>query len=143
MIALAPGAADNGLASMLAEMLRQSLEDKPHKRRDFEALRARIAIVAEDAGVSLTLHFQRGLLTVYDGIVGLPDVTVRGASDDILNLSLLELRRIPLLGWVPDPRGETMRKIVSAYREGRLQSLGPLAHAPWMLRLLRVMSVQG
>ena len=37
-IELAPGAEDNGLASMLADLVRQNLEAKPHKVPDFEAL---------------------------------------------------------------------------------------------------------
>ena len=80
-IALAPGAEENGLASMLAELVRQNLDAKPHKLKDFYALRGSYAIVADDADVALTLRFAFGHLTVHDGIVSVPDVTIRATSD--------------------------------------------------------------
>src|SRR4029077_5554385 len=101
-IELAPGAENNGLAGMLCALILQNLNDKPKKRDDFAKLRGRIAIVAEDAAVSLTLVFEGNMLTIYDGIVGVPDVTVRADSDDIVQLSLVELT--PFLG-LPNPRG--------------------------------------
>ena len=60
---LAPGAEENGLATMLADLVRQNLQAKPHKRADFNALDGTVAIVADDADVSLTLRFARGKAT--------------------------------------------------------------------------------
>ena len=37
-IELAPGAEGNAFASMLGDLVRQNLESKPHKKKDFEAL---------------------------------------------------------------------------------------------------------
>ena len=101
-IKFAPGAEDNGLATMVAGLIEQNLADRPDKRADFERLAGRVAIVAEDAGVALTLEFARGTLTVHDGVAGVPDVSVRANSDDVINLSLVEL--LPRFG-LPDPRG--------------------------------------
>jgi hypothetical protein len=138
VIELAPGASENGLATMLAELVSQNLADKPHKRADFARLEGRVAIVAEDAGVALTLEFSRGRLVVHDGIVGIPDVTVRAPSDDVMAMSLVELTPRRAL---PDPRGETMRKVWEGMRSERIRVHGALLHAPLMLRLTRVMSV--
>src|SRR5947207_2964305 len=98
IIDLAPGAEDNGLATMLADLVRQNIQAKPHKRADFDALDGTIAIVADDAEVALTLRFSSssarggaGKVTIYDGIVGIPDVTIRGTSDTILALSNMPL----------------------------------------------------
>src|SRR5580692_5486667 len=92
VIELAPGAEDNGLASMLADLVRQNLEAKPHKVADFEGCDGTVAIVAEDADVCLTLRFApRGTLTIHDGIVGIPDITIRATSDMILALSNMPL----------------------------------------------------
>ena len=77
-------------------------------------------------------------LTADDGIVGIPDITVRADSEDILNLSLMELT--PRMR-VPDPRGETNRKVLRATREGRIHTYGALTNLPLALRLTRVMSV--
>ena len=91
---LAPGAEENGLAIMLGDLVRQNLEAKPNKMADFDALEGRVSIVADDADVALTLVFERraaGSLTIHDGIVGIPDVTIRGPSEAILALSNMPL----------------------------------------------------
>jgi hypothetical protein len=145
-IELAPGAENNGFATMLADLVRQNLEAKPHKRGDFDALSGTIAIVADDAEVALTLAFDRGRLIVHDGILNVPDVTIRGTADVIMAMS-----NVPLTKWLalpfPDPRNKTeiatMREIGAAMRAGTFHTYGLLTHLRTMLRLTRVMSVNG
>ena len=137
-IELAPGAEENGLASMLSSLILQNLNDKPEKRADFAKLRGRIAIVAEDAGVSLTLVFEGNMLTVHDGIVGVPDVTVRANSDDIVQLSLVEI--LPRLG-LPNPRGAAMRQVLQKSKRGDIRVFGAFLHFPLVVRLTRLMSI--
>lgn len=155
-IELAPGAEENGLAMMLAGLLRQNLEAKPHKMADFDALgrtpRA-VSIVAEDADVALTLRFDQGgagggsaRLTIHDGIVGIPDVTIRGTSDTILALSNMPLATrfgLPL----PHPRDvegkKTVRSVMDAMKRGELHIYGMALNLPLLMRLTRVMSVNG
>jgi hypothetical protein len=145
-IVLAPRAEDNGLASMLADLVRQNLEAKPHKEGDFLALTGSFAIVADDADVALTLRFDHGRLTIHDGIVGIPDVTIRGGSDTIMALSNMPL--VTRLGLpIPDPRDKegvrVAKSIVDAMRKGTFHIYGMLFHMPMMMRLTRVMSVNG
>lgn len=142
-IELAPGADENGLASMLTELIRQNIADKPRKQRDFEALRGAVAIIADDAGVALTLKFDRGRLVVHDGIVGIPDVTLRAQSDVIMNLSLVELVRAPGLGMVPDLRGKVLRDVARAFAQKKARVYGMAAHFPTLLHLTRLVSVNG
>lgn len=137
-IRFAAGAEDNGLASMVAGLIEQNLADRPDKQADFARLAGRVAIVAEDAGVALTLEFANGTLTVHDGIAGVPDVSVRASSDDVVNLSLVEL--LPRVG-LPDPRGRHTRQVFEGSRDGRIRVYGALTRLPFMLRLTRVMSV--
>lgn len=137
-IELGPGAGENGFAVMLSELLRQNLADHPEKMRDFDRLLGRVAIVVEDARVSVTLHFQSGRLMVHGGIVGIPDVTIRANSDDVMQMSLVEL--VPRLG-LPDLRKENARAMIRAQREGRVKMYGALVNLPLVLRLTRVMSV--
>src|SRR5579883_1610654 len=122
-IELAPGAEENGLAMMLADLVRQNLDAKPHKKGDFDALRGSVSIVADDADVALTLRFERGgRLTIHDGIVGIPDVTIRGPSEAVLALSNMPLAT-PLGLPIPDPRDrealKTVRTIMGAMRAGK------------------------
>jgi hypothetical protein len=137
-VELGPGAENNGLANMVAGLILQNLQDRPEKREDFARLRGRICIVAEDAGVAMTLVFAGNMLTVHDGIFGIPDVTVRAHSDDIVQMSLLELT--PRLA-LPDPRGAALREIFKKSRSGQVRVFGALLHIPMMLRLTRLMSV--
>jgi hypothetical protein len=146
-IELAPGAEENGLASMLSDLVRQNLEAKPHKVPDFEALDGRVAIVAEDADVCLTLRFESGgHLTIHDGIVGIPDVAIRGTSDMIMAMSNMPLTR-PLGLPFPDPRDKAQvavsQSVMAAMRAGELKMYGALFHLGIVVRLTRVMSVNG
>jgi hypothetical protein len=149
IITLAPGAENNGFATMLAELVRQNLDAKPHKVADFDAIQGSIAIVAEDAEVALTLVFDRGSLVVHDGIEGVPDVTVRGTSDIIMAMSNIPLRRFFPLPPLPIPaRGDkqgvaTLKEIGAAMRGGAFHAYGMPFHVPMMVHLTRVMSVNG
>lgn len=137
-IELAPDAVDNGLANMLSELLRQNLVDRPEKRRDFEKLVGRVAIVAEDVGVSLTMRFSGGHVVVHDGIVGIPDVTVRADGDAIMQMSLVELDgRFRL----PDPRREGTKALFAMQSKGRVHTYGTLMNIPLLIRLTRLMSI--
>ncbi len=144
---LAPGAGENGLATMLGTLVRQNLESSPCKRRDFDALDGTVAIVADDIDVALTMRFEGGgNLAIHDGIVGIPDVTIRGPSEAILALSNMPLAtRLGLP--IPHPRdregAEALRTVVAAMRSGRLHVYGMLLHLPLVMKLTRVMSVNG
>ena len=151
-IDLAPGAEDNGLAAMLADLVRQNLEAKPHKLADFDALDGTVAIVADDADVCLTMRFVRGgagrggSLTIHDGIVGVPDVAIRGTSDMIITLSNMPLST-PLGLPLPDPRDKeavaTARTVMDAMRKKEFEMHGALFHPGLVMRLTRVMSING
>jgi hypothetical protein len=146
-VELAPGAEDNGLAIMLCDLVRQNLEAKPHKLGDFIALGGSVAIVADDADVVLTLRFEKGgKLRVYDGIVGIPDVTIRGPSDAILALSNMPLAtRLGLP--IPNPNDpqavKTVRELFGLMRAGKLHVYGMALHLPMVMKLTRVMSING
>lgn len=145
-VELAPGTDENGLALMLADLVQQNLEAKPHKKKDFSALNGNVAIVADDADVALTLRFERGKLTIFNGIVGIPDITIRGQSDTILALSNMPLST-PLALPLPDPRDKegvaTVKSLLTAMRSGQLHIYGLLFHTPLLLRLTRIMSING
>lgn len=137
-VVLAPGADENGLAAMIRALLEQNLDDHPEKVADFERMRGRIAIVAEDAGTACTLVFGGGRLEIHAGIEGVPDIAVRADGDDVVGLSQLELTKRFAL---PDPRGPHAKKVLARSRTGHIKVLGALAHPMLLLRLTRVMSI--
>ena len=147
MISLAPGAENNAFATMLADLVRQNLESKPHKMKHFHALArggATIALVADDAEVALTLEFRDGRLVLHDGIRGFLDVAVPGSADAIMALSNVPLTR-PLALPIPTDRPalEVLREMVRATRTGELVVHGMLGNLRVLSRLTRVMSVNG
>lgn len=147
-IALAPGAEANAFASMLADLVRQNLESKPHKKKDFARLASgrglTVALVADDADVSLTLEFKDGHLVVHDGIKGIPDVAVRGSADAIMTMSNVPLTR-PFALPIPTDRSslDVIRSMARATRTGELKIFGTFGNLGSLSRLTRVMSVNG
>ncbi|HXX66095.1 MAG TPA: SCP2 sterol-binding domain-containing protein [Polyangiaceae bacterium] len=147
LVRLAPGADQNGLANMLADLLRQNMQAKPRKQADFATLDGTVAIVAEDADVALTLRFERGeRLTIHDGIVGIPDVTIRGSADVIIALSNMPMATALGLP-IPNPRDResvgAVRTVLSAVGRKKLHLYGLAFHLPLVLKLGRLMSVNG
>ncbi len=150
-IALAPGAENNAFATMLADLVRQNLESKPHKRKDFDALRGTVALVADDADIALTLEFGGaeggtggGALVLHDGIKGVPDVTVRGSAESIMGLSNVPLTRLLALPLPTDRAAlDVVRSMIRASVTGELRIHGLLGHIGLMSKLTRVMSVNG
>ncbi|MBS2015147.1 MAG: hypothetical protein JST00_19810 [Deltaproteobacteria bacterium] len=151
MISLGPGAENNAFATMLADLVRQNLESKPHKKKDFTKLgranRGRgvsIALVADDADVALTLEFRDGRLVLHDGIKGVPDVAVRGSSDAIMTMSNIPLTR-PLGLPIPFDRGglDVLKDMARMTRTKEVQVFGMLGNFGVLSALTRVMSVNG
>jgi hypothetical protein len=146
-IQLAPGAEDNGFATMLATLVRQNLQAKPHKMEDFDAIRGSVSIVADDVDVALTLRFEGGgKLTIHDGVVGIPEVTIRGPSEAIFALSNLPLATrlgLPIPGVRDREAIRSMKTVADAMRRGTLHVYGMAFHVPLVLKLTRVMSVNG
>jgi hypothetical protein len=138
-IELAPGAEDNGFAGMLAELVRQNLDDHPEKKPTFLRMRGRVAMVVEDLGLAVTLVFDGGRLTVHDAIHGIPDATIRTSSDYAMKMSLMELDARTGL---PDLRGEVAREVFAASQSGAIRVFGLLTSLLLLARLTRVMSVQ-
>jgi hypothetical protein len=145
-IQLAPGTEANGMALMIADLVRQNLEQKPHKCADFESLTGTVSIVAEDAEVSMTIRFDRGHAIIHDGIVGVPDVTIRGDSECVLTLSNLPIHpyfNVPLVSPNDRQGWADLRGMISSLLGRKLRIQGAVLHLPLMLRLARVMSVNG
>ena len=149
MIDLDPRAEDNGLALMLKGLLDENIAASASKLRDFGAINTRFAVVAPDAEVTVTLWFESGTCTIYDGLREGVEVVITADSGKIPELSLLQMRYgIP---WLLDDAGKSfVRALLS--REIKIAGLvdlpipRPLSTARRaidLLRLTRVLSVNG
>ncbi len=92
VVDLAPGAEHEPLALTLAEAVEQAVRSSS-RRKDFEQLRGTVGLVIDDSASALTLRYDFGRLTIHEGLVGVPTVTVRGTRDNIQALTRLPLVR--------------------------------------------------
>jgi hypothetical protein len=141
VVDLAPGAEDNPLAEMLAGVVRSNVQHE-RQRREFDRLRGSVAVVADDAGTALTLRFDFGRLTVHDGLVGVPDVTIRGNIEDFETLTRLPFGSrfgVPLPARDDGDGKQALRTVFLRLRGRKLKIYGLVFHAPLVLRLLRVL----
>lgn len=145
IIDLAPGAEDNLLAVELVEQVRRNVAGSIKKNHDFRTLRGSVLVVAQDTQSVLTMRFDHGRLTVHEGAVGIPSVTLCG--DELVLRSLTRLR---VSSWLRFPRvfrhtdsadnGTTLWDLARAMAEQRLTVYGLFTHPRLVLCLLRVIS---
>jgi hypothetical protein len=142
VIDLAPGAEAQPLARELFELVRSNVTRDSKKREAFERLRGAVAIVADDFGTALTLRFDFGRLVVHEGLIGVPDVTIRGSTKLLGSLGDLRSRTFPGLAAGILREGVTRATFDDAILEdaGELKIYGLVAHPVFVHRLLRVLS---
>ncbi len=92
---LAAGAENNGLANMLKTLAEQNLDERARLSDRVRGLSGRVTIIADDADVSTTLEFRTqgssSTVTFHDGIVGIPDLTIRGGFEPVSEMSRMEM----------------------------------------------------
>lgn len=138
-VRFATGAEDNGLACMLAELLRENLRNNPTKKVDLRVLGLlgrRIGIVARDAEVSLTLEFDRQGVLLHDGVLPGSDLVLSTDAEKITSLSLLDVRY-----GLPVFHDENGRKVLADLLTGALKIDGLLRRPLSLTLLTRLMSV--
>jgi len=134
-IELAPGAEVAPLTGVMADLLGGNLEEKPHRMKDFNALRANVGINATDAESQVTLAFQGGKLVVHNGLRD-PDLVISATVDTLLGITNLKIKfGMP---WYFDAVGlDTVKKLL----KGDLKIKGMFFHPLVLTRLTKVMSV--
>ena len=146
LVTLDAMAADNGLALMLQGLLAESIAADEGKRRAFESMSSTLAIVAPDADVTVTLVFEGGRCTIYDGMRHEPALVITADSGKIPEMSLLKIRYG--LPWLLDENGQSfVRSLLK--REIRIDGLMKIPPTPLktaraaldLVRLTRILSV--
>jgi hypothetical protein len=143
IVDLAPGAEDNPLAARLGQLIRNNLARHPERLADFRALRGSVQVVAQDTGVSLTLRFDHGRLTLHDGTIGIPMVTFCGDQAALMRLPEVAFHRragFPVLGVLHRRAGAPLRALSALVARGELKIYGLAAHPRLVLTLLRLVS---
>jgi len=143
IIDLAPGAEDNPVAVELAAVIRKNVRESPKKQADFRYLRGSVLMVAQDRGEALTLRFDLGRLTIHDGAVGIPSLTLCGDLEALRRLADLPLTpwlRLPGTGLFSREGQGTFRHLLGQYFQGNLKVYGLAAHPRTFVFLLRILS---
>jgi hypothetical protein len=141
-IDLAPGAESNRVASVMAARIEQTIL-VPSRLEDFRSMRGAVLLVAQDSGIATTLRFDHGRLTVHDGWVGIPTITLCADESALLALCDMSIgaRRGQLLPDFDDARGtgvlvDTARR----FARSELKVYGLLRHPRLTLRFLRLLA---
>ncbi|MEW6554514.1 MAG: SCP2 sterol-binding domain-containing protein [Actinomycetota bacterium] len=134
-VKLAPGAEEVAMAGMIAEMIKANLE-KPEKLKDFNRLKSRVHILAEDAETEMTMVFDKGSLTVYGGKEGKPDLSIVTDAASLLDMANLQIKfGMP---WYFD---ETGMGVVKKLLKRELKIKGMFTHLIALTLLSKIMSL--
>jgi len=131
-----PDPEPNGLASMLGGLIEGNLEAHPNR----EALLAKPAtysITAPDVDVSVSIRLAPGAVTVRNGVVGTPQISIRTNSDNLMGMS-----SVPLKFGLPDSMTKEGREVNKKLFKGELKVKGMWTHLGALARLNRLLSVR-
>ncbi len=135
-IILEKGAEEVGLAVMVADLIRQNIEAKPAKKKYLGKLNKKVSINASDAGVSITLKFGRGKLTISGKEE--EDAHVRITTDSQTILDLSQIKIICGIPWFFDSQG---LKIIKKMVMGQLKIRGMITNLLTLINLMKLFSV--
>jgi hypothetical protein len=131
-----PDPEPNGLAAMLGGLIEGNLEAHP----DREALLAKPAtysITAPDVDVSVSIRLAPGAVTVRNGVVGTPQISIRTNSDNLMGMS-----SVPLKFGLPDSMTKEGREVNKKLFKGELKVKGMWTHLGALARLNKLLSVR-
>ena len=139
-VELAPDAVDHPFATMMAQLVRQNLDDHPSKEAAARRMSGRVAIVVTDLDLAVTIACGNGRMTFHAGIAGIPDATIRAPSEWVTKMSLIELVKVgPFV--FPDPRGEVAKQIADEEARGTIRTHASPSATLLLLRLTNVLAV--
>ena len=136
-IDFAPGIEDGGMATMIADIIKGNLKDKPKREKDFNALNGNIYMQAEDADVDMTMVFKKGSLIVHNGKIGKPKISIVTDSHTLLDLANLNVK----FG-LPNYFDEMGRGVIKKLLTRKLKVKGLLTHPIVLTRFTKLMSVR-
>ena len=108
---------------MLGGLIEANVLASPEKRKDFDVLVARVGIWVTDIDEGVTLVFDGGRLSVYNGLEAGRTITIRAEAETVLSLSNLT---IGLFG-LPVYYNDVGRGVAFKLLRGKLQIEGLVA----------------
>jgi hypothetical protein len=128
----------SAVATLFGGLIEANVAGRPEKKKDFDALQARVGFWVTDIDEGLTLDFQRGSLTVHNGLQPKRELTIRAEADTVMNLSNL---RIGLFG-MPVYYDAVGRGVALKLAQGKLRIEGLLGNLATLNTVTRIFSVR-
>ena len=128
----------SALAEMLGGLIEANVLAHPDKRRDFDALVARVGFWVTDIDEGVTLVFDAGKLTVYNGLEPRRRITIRAETETVMSLSNLKIGFFGLPVYYDSVGRGVALKLV----RGKLKIDGLLPNIATLNRVTRIFSVQ-
>lgn len=129
----------SAFASMLGGLIEANVKSHPEKRKDFDALSARVGVYVTDIDDGVTLDFQNGSLIVHNGLQPKRDITIRAQADTVMSLSNL---KIGLFG-MPVYYDAVGRGVALQLLRGKLRVEGLVGNLTTLNTVTRIFSVAG
>lgn len=136
-IALAEGAERVGLATMLADLIRQNLAQHPRKWIDFNRLSTVVAIEVRDAEVGVSLEFSMGSLVIHAGVHKGAKIRISADAESVLALCMVKI-----VTGVPHPLDPHNRRLLKRVLDGEILIVGAPRSTLQLIRFTRLMSVR-
>ena len=128
----------SAFAEMLGGLIEANVRANPSKKKDFDALVARVGIWVTDIDEGVTLVFDAGRLTVYNGLEPRRWITIRAEAETVMSLSNLKIGPFGL----PVYYNEVGRSVALKLLRRKLQIDGLLPNLATLNRVTRIFSVQ-
>ena len=128
----------SAFAGMLGGLIEANVIARPEKKKDFDSLVARVGIWVNDIDEGVTLVFDAGRLTVYNGLEPQRTITIRADAETVMGLSNLKIGPLGL----PVYYDGVGRGIALKLLRGQLKIEGLLPNIATLNRVTRIFSVQ-
>jgi hypothetical protein len=128
----------SAFAEMLGGLIDANVRAHPDKKKDFDALVARVGIWVTDIDEGVTLVFNAGRLTVHNGLEPHRTITIRAEAETVMSLSNLKIGPLRL----PVYYDEVGRGVALKLLRRKLQIDGLLPNIATLNRVTRIFSVQ-
>lgn len=129
-------ASDVPFSSIVQELLTRNIEKSETKYATYKKMRGIAVIDLPDIETAISLHFNRGSLTIEPGVSPGAVILIRTSSDKVTDLNVLTIR------WgLPYYFNEAGRKVLGLIFSGKIKIKGLLTHPILLTRLTVIMSV--
>jgi hypothetical protein len=128
----------NGVASLLARVVEEKLEEGPGKRALFEKLKVNVFVHVTDMGQSATLAFDGGGVTVSTGRRGRPQLRIECDNATFVQFTMFTL----LPGGIPNFFDDNGKTAAAKLLRRQLVIRGLFRHLVPLIVLLRFLAIE-